>query len=106
MQRDAIPAPTSGAELESDGTVTAASRDAWLVFSAAGLFIFYQLVLQSLPSVLRDGLVVDFSLTDAGFGSLSASFFYPYMLLQVPAGLLVVRFGSRRPLIAGLFFAF
>jgi MFS family permease len=45
---------------------------------------------------------VDFSLTDSGFGSLSASFYYPYMLLQIPAGLLILRFGSRRLLVAGL----
>jgi MFS family permease len=66
------------------------------------LFVFYQLILQSLPSVIREGLVVDFSLTQAGFGGLSSSFYYPYMFLQVPAGLLVVRFGARRLLIAGI----
>jgi MFS family permease len=75
---------------------------AWLVFATAGLFVFYQLILQSLPSVIREGLVVDFSLTNAGFGSLSASFYYPYILLQVPAGLLVMRFGPRRLLMTGL----
>ena len=61
----------------------------WLIFSTAGLFVFYQLILQSLPSVIRDGLVVDFSLSQSGFGALSSSFYYPYMFLQVPAGLLV-----------------
>lgn len=74
----------------------------WLIFSTAGLFVFYQLILQSLPSVIRDGLVVDFSLSQSGFGALSSSFYYPYMFLQVPAGLLVVRFGARRLLIAGI----
>ena len=57
--------------------VAAASLAGWLVFATAGLFVFYQLILQSLPSVIRDGLVVDFSLTDSGFGSLSVSFYYP-----------------------------
>jgi MFS family permease len=47
-------------------------------------------------------IVFDFSLTQTGFGVLSSSFYYPYMLLQVPAGLLVVRFGARRLLIAGI----
>jgi MFS family permease len=80
---------------------SAPSLTGWLVFATAGLFIFYQLILQSLPSVIREGLVVDFSLTNAGFGSLSASFYYPYILLQVPSGLLVMRFGPRRLLLAG-----
>ena len=74
----------------------------WLVVSTAGLFYFFQLVLQSLPSVIRDGLVVDFSLSQAGFGGLSSSFYYPYILLQVPAGLLVLRFGARQLLIGGI----
>ena len=41
-------------------------------------------------------------LSQSGFGALSSSFYYPYMFLQVPAGLLVVRFGARRLLIAGI----
>jgi MFS family permease len=81
---------------------TTASWRGWLVYATASSFVFYQLILQSLPSVIRDGLVVDFSLTDSGFGSLSASFYYPYIVLQVPAGLLVLRFGARRVLIVGL----
>ena len=74
----------------------------WLVVSTAGLSYFFQLVLQALPSVIREGLVVDFSLSQAGFGGLSSSFYYPYILLQVPAGLLVLRFGARLLLIGGI----
>ena len=74
----------------------------WLIVSTAGFFYFFQLVLQALPSVIRDGLVVDFSLSQAGFGGLSSSFYYPYILLQVPAGLLVLRFGARMLLIGGI----
>jgi MFS family permease len=92
---DPSPRPTSEAP-------SAPLRSAWLVFSAAGLFVFYQFILQSLPSVIRSGLVVDFALSDAEFGGLSSSFYYPYMLLQIPAGLLVFRFGSRRLLLAGI----
>src|SRR5215468_9605940 len=80
----------------------AATLRGWLAYGTAGSFVFYQMMLQSLPSVIRDGLVVDFSLTASGFGSLSASFYYPYIVLQVPAGLLVMRLGARRVLTAGL----
>jgi MFS family permease len=74
----------------------------WLIVATAGLSYFFQLVLQALPSVIREGLVVDFSLSHAGFGGLSSSFYYPYILLQVPAGLLVLRFGARLLLIGGI----
>jgi MFS family permease len=59
------------------------------------------MVLQTFPSVMREGLVVDLSLNESGFGGLSSSFYYPYILLQVPAGILVARFGARSVLIAG-----
>ncbi len=70
-----------------------------LVFGTAALFVFLQLVLQTFPSVMREGLVVDLSLNGAGFGGLSSSFYYPYILLQVPAGILVARFGARSVLL-------
>jgi MFS family permease len=72
-----------------------------LVFGTAALFVFFQMVLQTFPSVMREGLVVDLSLNEAGFGGLSSSFYYPYILLQVPAGILVSRFGARAVLITG-----
>lgn len=79
-------------------------RPAWrsrVVFGTAAMFVFFQMVLQTFPSVMREGLVVDLSLNEAGFGGLSSSFYYPYILLQVPAGILVARFGVRVVLITG-----
>jgi MFS family permease len=61
--------------------------------------VFFQMVLQTFPSVMREGLIVDLSLNESGFGGLSSSFYYPYILLQVPAGILVSRFGARSVLI-------
>jgi MFS family permease len=72
-----------------------------VVFAAAASFVFFQMVLQTFPSVMREGLVVDLSLNETGFGGLSSSFYYPYIALQVPAGIAVARFGARRVLIAG-----
>lgn len=66
-----------------------------LIFGTAALFVFFQMVLQTFPSVMRQGLVLDLSLNEAGFGGLSSSFYYPYILLQIPAGILVSRFGAR-----------
>ena len=72
-----------------------------VVFGTAAMFVFFQMVLQTFPSVMRDGLVVDLSLNETGFGGLSSSFYYPYIFLQIPAGLLVSRFGARAVLITG-----
>lgn len=72
-----------------------------VVFGTAALFVFFQMVLQTFPSVMREGLVVDLSLNETGFGGLSSSFYYPYIVLQIPAGILVSRFGVRSVLITG-----
>jgi MFS family permease len=72
-----------------------------VIFGTAAMYVFFQMVLQTFPSVMREGLVVDLSLNEAGFGGLSSSFYYPYILLQVPAGILVARFGPRSVLIVG-----
>ena len=67
-----------------------------LVWATAAMFVFFQMVLQTVPSVMREGLVVDLSLSEAGFGGLSSSFYYPYILLQIPAGIAVARFAGER----------
>ncbi|MBU3706733.1 MAG: MFS transporter [Mycobacterium sp.] len=72
-----------------------------VVFGTAAAFVFFQMVLQTFPSVMREGLVVDLSLNETGFGGLSSSFYYPYILLQIPAGIMVARFGARSVLISG-----
>ena len=79
----------------SDTIAQLPSPRSWLIASIAGLLLFLQLVLQSLPSVIRERIACGFSLSHAGFGGLSASFYYPYILLQMPAGLLVLRLGAH-----------
>lgn len=92
---------------ESCDTASGMSRSEWspwrssLIFGTAALFVFFLMVLQTFPSVMREGLVVDLSLNEAGFGGLSSSFYYPYVLLQIPAGILVSRFSARSVLIIG-----
>ncbi len=44
-----------------------------------------------------------FGLTDRGRGTLASAFFWTYGLLQIPAGSLVDRFGTKWPLACGLF---
>lgn len=78
-----------------------AGKVAWTVFGIASIFVVFQLLLQSSPSILRESFQWDFSLTDAGFGGFSASFYYPYILLQVPSGILVARYGPRLVLAVG-----
>ena len=53
------------------------------------------------PAVMTRELTLDFGLTGAGLGQLSAFYFYGYTLVQIPTGLFADRFGPRKVLAAG-----
>jgi nitrate/nitrite transporter NarK len=74
---------------------------AWLVWglgAALYLIAFYQRVA---PAVLVQELTREFSLTGAGLGNLSAFYFYSYVAMQIPTGLIADRWGPRKLLTAG-----
>src|SRR5258707_12479678 len=74
---------------------------AWLVWGlAAALYLiaFYQRVA---PAVITGELASEFALTAAALGNLSAFYFYSYVAVQIPTGLLADRWGPRRVLAAG-----
>lgn len=53
------------------------------------------------PAVLTRELSTDFALTAAALGNLSAVYFYSYVAMQIPTGLLADHWGARRTLAAG-----
>ncbi len=69
----------------------------------ASLFYVYDYFIQVAPSVMTDQLMRSFNIGAAGLGVLSASFFYSYTIMQMPAGLLLDRFGARRLLSLSVF---
>ena len=74
---------------------------AWLVWglgAALYLIAFYQRVA---PAVLVQELTREFSLTGAALGNLSAFYFYSYVAMQIPTGLIADRWGPRKLLTAG-----
>ncbi len=75
---------------------------AWVIWSLAATafgFAFFQRVA---PSVMVADLMRDFAFGGAGLGYLSALYFYPYVLLQIPLGALLDRLGARALLTAAL----
>jgi MFS family permease len=46
-------------------------------------------------------LMAEFAIAAAALGNLSAFYFYSYVAMQIPTGLLVDRFGARRVLVGG-----
>lgn len=76
-------------------------RLAWTVWglgAALYIFGFFQRVA---PGVMTTELIADFNLTGAELGNLSAFYFYSYVAMQIPTGLLSDSWGPRRLLTAG-----
>lgn len=79
-----------------------AGKYSWIVWAFGSLFLLYQFLLQTSGSVMIPSLEQAFHINAAGVGLLSSSYFYTYLVMQVPAGFLVDRFGARRLLVAGM----
>ena len=69
---------------------------AWLIWLLSSLFMFYKFVLEVSPSVMTNTLMNAFDISGAQLGNFAACYFYAYLLLQIPAGLLLDRFGPRK----------
>ncbi len=67
----------------------------WLIFTLALGFVFYKYVLQVSPSVMTQQLMAAFHLNGLELGSLIGSYFYAYLLMQLPVGVLLDKFAAR-----------
>lgn len=75
---------------------------AYLVFLLSATFYLYEFVLQVAPSVVAESMMKTFQVSAAGFGIVSAFYFYAYAPMQLPAGLLFDRYGPRKLMTAAL----
>ncbi len=80
-------------------------RLSWLIWGlGAALYLigFFQRVA---PGVMTSELVSDFGLSAVALGNLSAFYFYSYVAMQVPTGILADHWGPRRLLASGALIA-
>lgn len=68
----------------------------WVLFICGALFYGYEYALRIMPSLVMPEILVHFNTGHAGFGYLAASYYYAYVLFQVPAGILIDRYGAIR----------
>ena len=74
----------------------------WVVCGLGGLFVAFGYFLRVAPGVMAPDLMRDFGVTAATLGNLAAIYFYAYAVMQVPAGMMLDRFGPRRVLTAAI----
>jgi MFS family permease len=73
----------------------------WLIWALTATFYlsgFYQRVS---PAVMTDELMRAFHIGAASLGNLSAFYYYSYLAMQIPTGILIDSWGARKLLIAG-----
>lgn len=69
---------------------------AWCIWLLSALFMFYKYVIEVSPSVMTGTLMKAFDIGGVELGNLAACYFYAYLLLQIPGGLLLDKFGPRK----------
>jgi sugar phosphate permease len=73
----------------------------WSVWSVAATFYLAAFYLRTSPAVMTTELMRDFGIKASQLGQFSAFYFYAYILMQIPTGVLVDSWGARRLLIGG-----
>jgi MFS family permease len=74
---------------------------AWPIWCFAAVFYLGAFFLRTAPAVMTTELMRDFHIGGASLGNLSAFYFYAYVIMQIPAGVLTGTMGARRLLTAG-----
>lgn len=68
----------------------------WIIWTVAASFFFYKYLIQVSPGVMTSDLMRAFHVNGAGLGHLSAFYFYAYLLMQIPVGIMLDRMSPRR----------
>lgn len=76
-------------------------RVAWFVWGLGALFYLMGFFQRVAPAVMTGELMRDFHISAVGLGNLSAFYFYSYVAMQIPTGILADTWGPRRLLAAG-----
>ncbi len=76
-------------------------RLAWLVWGLGAIFYLMGFFQRVAPAVITTELMKEFDINAAALGNLSAFYFYSYVAMQIPTGILSDTQGPRRLLAAG-----
>ncbi len=72
----------------------------WIIWSIVGLYYFYEIILRVFPSTMRSEFISTFQINATQFGFFTSLYYASYVLMQIPAGLIVDRFSIRKTLFA------
>lgn len=71
----------------------------WTLWSIAALFYAYEFIHRVVPSILTNELRLGLNINDHQLGTIGAMYFYAYAAFQLPAGVLIDRYGAKKLLV-------
>ena len=74
---------------------------AWFIWGLGALFYLAGFFQRVAPAVMTQELMQDFHISASGLGHLSGLYFYAYVAMQIPTGILADTLGPRKLLTAG-----
>src|SRR3989338_7135354 len=69
---------------------------AWLIWAIAALFYAYEFFARVSPNVMVPQLMAEFHVQAAALSIISSSYYWVYVAMQIPAGLLVDRYDAGK----------
>lgn len=78
-----------------------AARYRWLIYGLLGSIYFFVYFHRMSSGVVKEDLTAAFSLTGTSFSQLNSMYFYSYMLMQIPSGILADTLGARKTVSCG-----
>lgn len=73
-----------------------------LIWISVVLFYFFQFVLRVSPNACTDSLMAEYGYDAATLGGIMSFYYVGYVLMQLPAGVLLDRIGVRRPVVLAI----
>lgn len=77
----------------------------WIAWGLGVAFYFSGFFHRMVPAVMADQLMVDFDIGAAALGNFSSFYYYSYVAVQIPTGILADYWGPRKLLTAGTLLA-
>jgi len=68
----------------------------WVIWAVASSFFFASYFVRTAPSVMALHIMQDLNANALVLGVLAACFYYPYVAMQVPVGILVDKYGAHK----------
>lgn len=71
----------------------------WIIWSVAGLYYFFEIILRTLPSTMSHHLMETFQINATHLSVLTSFYYYiAYTAMQIPAGLIIDRYSVKKTL--------